>query len=85
MTDYHLYECRFSLDGIANFQTVLSITNSLTMALTPVRLHFVSSVRIPHSVHNFRNLIPLVKLQPLNLGVGWCEGAVLTFSAGASY
>ena len=28
----------------------------------------MSSVRIPHSVHDFRNLIPSVKLQPLNLG-----------------
>ena len=46
----------------------MNITNSLTFALTPVRLHSVSSVRIPHSVNNFRNLIPSVKLQPLNLG-----------------
>ena len=55
-------------DGITNFQTIMSITNSLTISLTPVRLHFVSSVRIPRSVHNFRNLIPSVKLQPLNPG-----------------
>ena len=49
--------------------TVSLIKGNLHIALTPVRLHSVSSVRIPHSVHNFRNLIPSVKLQPLNLGL----------------
>ena len=62
------YDCRFSLGGITNLQTIMSITYSLTIALTPVRLHSVSSFRISHSVHKFRNLIPSVKLQPLNLG-----------------
>ena len=47
---YSRYECRFSLDGITNFQTIMSVTNSLTIALTPVR----SSVRISHSIHNFK-------------------------------
>ena len=46
----------------------MRITNSLTIALTPARLHSVSSVPIPDSFHNFRNLIPSVKLQPFNLG-----------------
>ena len=46
----------------------MSITNSLTISLTPVRLHSVSSIRIPHSIRNFRNLIPSVKLQPSYLG-----------------
>ena len=41
------YECRYSLDCITNFQTIMNITNSLTIALTPVRLHSVYSVRIP--------------------------------------
>ena len=35
--------------------------------LTLDRLHLASSVRISHSVHQFRNLIPLVKLHTLNL------------------
>ena len=46
----------------------MSITNNLTIALTLVRLLSMSFVRIPHSDHNFRNLILSVKLQPLNLG-----------------
>ena len=47
---HNRYECCFSLDGITNFQIIMTITNSLTIALTLVR----SSVRIPHSIHNFK-------------------------------
>ena len=45
----------------------MGATNGLAIAFTPVRLHSASSARIPHSVHNFRNLIPSVKLQSLYL------------------
>ena len=33
----------------------------LSINVTPLRLHFASSVRIPHSVNNFRNLIPSIR------------------------
>ena len=35
--------------------------------LTPLRLHAASTVRIPHSTNNFQNLLPTVRVTPLNL------------------
>ena len=45
----------------------MTITNRLRITLTPLRLHSASSVRNPNSVNNFRTLIPVVRLRPLNL------------------
>ena len=45
----------------------MTITNRLRITLTHLRLHSASSVRIPHSINNFRTLIPVVRLRPLNL------------------
>ena len=45
----------------------MTITKRLRIALTPLRLHAASSVRIPHSTNNFHNLLPTVRLTPLNL------------------
>ena len=61
------YECRFSFDGITTFQTTMSISNKLSINLTPLRLHSSSSVRIPNSVSNFQNLLPSVITKHLNL------------------
>ena len=41
--------------------------NRLRITLTPLRLHSASSVRIPNSINNFRTLIPVLRLRPLNL------------------
>ena len=43
----------------------MTITNRLR--ITPLRWHSASSVRIPHSINNFRTLKPAVRLRPLNL------------------
>ena len=64
---YNRYECRFSLDGITTLHTTMTITNTLKITLTPLRLHSASSVRIPNSINNFRTLIPALRLRPLNL------------------
>ena len=45
----------------------MTIANRLRITLTPVSLHSASSVRILHSINNFRTLIPAVRLRPLNL------------------
>ena len=45
----------------------LTITNILRIALTHLGLLSVSSVRIANSINNFRTLIPVVRLRPLNL------------------
>ena len=44
----------------------MTITNRLKITSTPLRLHSVSSVRIPNFINNFRTLIPAVMLRPLN-------------------
>ena len=54
------YECRAFLDGINPLYTNMTIT-------TPLRLHATSSVRIPNSTHNFRTLLPTLRMRPLNL------------------
>ena len=43
----------------------MSITNRLSINLTPIRLHSVSSVRIPHSVNDFKSFLPSVRIRPL--------------------
>ena len=45
----------------------MSITKRLGITLTPLRLHAASTVRIPHSTYNFQNLLPTVRVTPLNL------------------
>ena len=66
-TFYNRYECRFSLDGITTLHTTMTITNRLKITLIPLRLHSTSSVRIPNYINNFRTLIPVLRLRPLNL------------------
>lgn len=45
----------------------MSTIKQLRINLSPIRLHSVSSVRIPHSINDFKSFLPLVKLRPLNL------------------
>ena len=45
----------------------MSITNRLSINLTPIRLHSVSSVRIPHSVNDFKSFLSFVRIRPSNL------------------
>ena len=45
----------------------MTITKRLGITLTPLRLHAASTVRIPHSTNNFQNLLPTVRVTPLNL------------------
>ena len=46
----------------------MSITSSMSIALIPIRLQSLSAVRIPQSIHSFRNVLPSAELQPLKLG-----------------
>ena len=55
----------FSLDGITTLHTTMAIPYRLRITLTPLRLHSASSVRILHSINNFRTLIPAIRLRPL--------------------
>ena len=45
----------------------MTITNRLGITLPSLKLYSASSVRIHHSINNFRTLIPAVRLRPLNL------------------
>lgn len=45
----------------------MATRNQLRINLTPIRLHSVSSVRIPQSINSFRSLNPSVKIKRLNL------------------
>ena len=44
----------------------MTITKRLRITSTPLRLHAASTVRIPHT-NNFQNLLPTVRVTPLNL------------------
>ena len=45
----------------------MSISNRLSINLTHIRLHSVSSVWIPHSVNDFKSFISFVRLRSLYL------------------
>ena len=45
----------------------MSITNRLSINLTPIRLNSMSSVRISYSVNDFKSFLPFVSIRPLNL------------------
>ena len=45
----------------------MTITNRVKITISPLRLHAASSVRIPTSTHNFRTLLPTVRIRPLDL------------------
>ena len=45
----------------------MSITNRFKLAISPLRVHSASSVRIPHSINNFRTMLPSVLVRPINL------------------
>ena len=45
----------------------MSITNRFKLTISPLWLHSASSVRIPHSINNFRTLLPSVLVRPINL------------------
>ena len=63
---YNRYECRASFGSINSILPTMTITKSLGITLTPLRLHAASTVRIPRSTNNFQNLLPTVKVTPLN-------------------
>ena len=64
---YNRYECRASFGSINTELTTMTITKRLGITLTPLRLHAASTVRIPHSTNNFQNVLPTVRVTPLNL------------------
>ena len=45
----------------------MTITKRLGITLTPLRLHAASTVRIPHSINTFQNLLPTVRVTRINL------------------
>ena len=47
--------------------TNMTITNRVKIKISPLRLHAASYVRIPTSTHSFRDLLPTVRIRPLNL------------------
>ena len=52
--------------GMVLTHTTLMIRTKLAkLHLSPIRLHSASSVRIPSSVNNFRNMLPNIRLSPL--------------------
>ena len=57
----------FFVDGITLIHTNMTITNRVKITISPLRLHAVSSVRIPTSTHSVRTLLPTVRIRPLNL------------------
>ena len=64
---YNRYECRASFGSINTILPTMTITRRLGITLTSLRLHAASTVRIPHSTNNFQNLLPTVRVTPLNL------------------
>ena len=64
---YNRYECRAPFGSINTIFPPMTITKRLGITLTPLRLHAASTVRIPHSTNNFQNLLPTVRVTPLNL------------------
>ena len=52
--------------GMVLTHTTLMIRTKLTkLHLSPISLHSASSVHIPSSVNNFRDLLPTIRLSPL--------------------
>ena len=47
--------------------TGMNITNKFKLSISPLRLHSASSVGIPHSINNFRVMLPSVLVSPINL------------------
>ena len=45
----------------------MTFTNRVKITISALRLHAASSVRIPTSTHNFRTLLPTVRIRPLDL------------------
>ena len=64
---YNRYECRASFGSINTELPTMTVTKRLGIPLTPLRLHAASTVRIPHSTKNFQNVLPTVRVTPLNL------------------
>ena len=62
------YECRASFGSINTVLPTMTITQKrLGITLTTLRSHAASTVRIPHLTNNFQNLLPTVRVTPLNL------------------
>ena len=47
------------------FTTLMIRTKITKLHLSPISLHSASSVRIPSSVNNFRDMLPTIRLSPL--------------------
>ena len=45
----------------------MSITNTLKITISPIRLHSASSLQIPRSAARFNSLLPTVNISPLKL------------------
>ena len=50
---------------------VYVITLRKLLAISPISLHLASSVRIPSSVNNFRDMHPTIRLSPLRSPIIW--------------
>ena len=64
---YNRYECRAPFGSINTILPTMTITKRLGITITPLGLHAASTVRIPHLTYNFQNLLPTVRVTPLNL------------------
>ena len=53
------YVYGFLSNGITSFTTIITVS--------PIRLHFTSSLQIPRSTARFNSLLPTVKVSPLKL------------------
>ena len=57
-----------SFDGITNLHTeLMGIINKNIIIVSPLRLHSTSSVQILRFTHNFRTMIPSMRIRHLNL------------------
>ena len=62
------YEYRyFILLTVSQLYNRMNITNRFKLTISPLRLHSASFVRIPHSINNFRTMLPSVLVRPINL------------------
>ena len=53
------------LEMVLTHTTLMIRTKITKLHLSPISLHMVSSVRIPSSVNNFRDMLPTIRLSPL--------------------
>ena len=53
------------LGKVLNHTTFMIKTKLTNLHLSPISVHSASSVRIPSSINNFRDMLPTIRLSPL--------------------